>query len=436
MAITIISSFVVFLLLAWGILRLLSELGVPFPDRAVFRYLTAKKGGLALPGSPETVTRKDLLVVFSAAVAFRVFVFAASALVVLILSNGESLTFSSLVSHWNLWDGPHYINIATGGYTQEIVKGMPTTLVFFPLYPLLVKLVYVLVRSYELAALLVSTLCYAAACCVIFQLITLEYKKSTAYRTVLFLSIFPFAFYFGGMMSESVFLLTTVLTLYFIKQHRWAAVGICGALSALSRSVGVFIVAPAVIEFLIHYDVWRLLREKQFKKLVSLIFSRGLWLCLIALGTLIYLFINYKIGGSPFAFLKYQKEIWYQESTYFGKSLQLIFSNALSQDNAMLRGSIWIPQVLIYLMTAAALCYGMRRHQSKYTIYLVVYCIVNTSMSWPISGARYMACAFPLFIILADFSDRHRVAGSVITAIFAVGFGIYLCGYLLGKQIM
>ena len=102
-----------------------------------------------------------------------------------------------------------------------------------------------------------------------------------------------------------------------------------------------------------------------------------------------------------------------------------------------LSGTTWLALVMAAIIFVTAnLFYGIRKHRSMYTAYLVVYLILNTSFDWVISVPRYMTCAIPAFLFLSDFSERHKWTEPIITASMAIGLGIYLTGYLCWKQIL
>ena len=70
-------------------------------------------------------------------------------------------------------------------------------------------------------------LCYSAGCVYLYRLAAWELGKGAARRTVLFLSLFPYAFFFGGVMTEGLFLLTTAAALWHIRRHRCGG-RVCG----------------------------------------------------------------------------------------------------------------------------------------------------------------------------------------------------------------
>src|SRR5215208_5982928 len=70
-------------------------------------------------------------------------------------------SFYNWLAIWNRWDAPHYLDIARTGYVSEGVESR--WIVFFPLYPWLVRAAAVLLRDELLAAFFVSGLASVAA---------------------------------------------------------------------------------------------------------------------------------------------------------------------------------------------------------------------------------------------------------------------------------
>ena len=130
------------------LLRWLGAAGLPAP--------------CAVPASASRgceVSRRELLHVFSAALLFRLTVFlAVAALACLVLYPDTGLSWTTDI--WKKWDAWHYVGLAELGYTGYWEDGRPLFLVFFPLYPWLVRLVCPLTGHNTMAAgLMVSFLC-------------------------------------------------------------------------------------------------------------------------------------------------------------------------------------------------------------------------------------------------------------------------------------
>ena len=79
----------------------------------------------------------------------------------------------------------------------------------------------------------------------------------------------------------------------------------------------------------------------------------------------------------------------------FGTGINSIVSKLNSGTDKDMLASVWIPSLAAIIFVTANLFYGIRKHRSMYTAYLVVYLILNTSFDWVISVPRYMTCAIP-----------------------------------------
>lgn len=429
MIISILSSIVI-----WGAvliiaLRIVTSSAAISPENKIVSYLTADKS----TKSGHAVTAREVAAVFALAFTFRIIVFLFSLCVIYMFNDGIK-GFNDILEQYMKWDANNYIRIATGGYSYHVENGDFTTLAFFPLYPWLVRLFGAVFRDLRVSGMVTSFALYSAACCFLYKLFSIDYPKSTAIRAIIYLSVFPHALFFGTMMNESMLLFTASATLYYIRKHDWKLVGMFGALAALSRMVGILLAVPAAVEWLEEYKILEKLKNKDIKSVWSLFYKKGLWIFLMLLGTGIYLFCNYKTTGEWFKFLEYQEKYWGNGSCYFGSGIAKMFHNAFtSADN---RFSMWIPEAMSIVFVTASLFLGIRRNRNMYSAFLVIYIIINTGFEWPISIARYMTCAVPAFLFLADFSERHKWSESIITVSMAVGLGVYLAGYLCWKQIL
>jgi len=378
-------------------------------------------------------TASESLKVFAGAFLFRVIVLIICAVIFCLLLKYDDKTFDikKFFDIFVKWDANNYIRISNG-YGSHIENGKFTTLVFYPLYPFFLSIVNNLIPNIKVAGILLSSVLYSAACSVFYMLMRLDYKRSVAEKGVVLMSVFPFAFYYGTIMSESIFLLTSVLTLYYIRKHNWAIAGFCGMLAALSRSAGVFLIIPATVEFVEEYNFFGL----KFKDMMQILFKKWIWLLLMPFGICIYLYINYVVSGNAFEFLALEEEVWHQEGTFFFKTMGTLWNLVNSGYSLNTKLGAFLPELILAFAMMAILIVGLKKHRSMYTVWLLVYIIINTSISWPMSIARYLSCAVPAFMILADLIDdkEHVYTGTVVVS--SMLFAIYLAGYILGRQIM
>ncbi len=428
----VFASIVVWSLVIIVAMRVFNNCGFSFPKNKVTDFLLADKR-ITLK---EETDRKELIYLFLACIAFRIAVYIISVFPVALFTHEQSLDFPSWLAQWKQWDATGYNHMIQGGYKYMMEDGEYVTLVFFPLYSFAGRILNIFINNTQLSAIITSTLCYAFACCFLYKLVIIDYGKSVARKAVLYISISPFGFYFGAMLTESMFFLTTVATFYFIRKHNWIMVGVCGALAALSRISGVVVIFPAVVEFIEHYKLFGMFKEKKVKEAFKLILTKGLWIFGAFVGVFIYLYCNYSLTGDWFKFLELQHKFWGEETCYFGKCILVMWKEIMSDRSVMVKFGMFIPELLSVIMMLITMLYGARRHKSMYITHMVVYLVMNTSITWPISIARYMLCALPMFIVLADFTERHKKAHIPIVVVSAIFFGIYMTGYLFSKQIM
>ena len=133
------------------LVRLISEAGFTLPQNRVLSFAAADKARVG----GEKADASECARVFLFALIFRVIVYLLAWIAAAIFSDGAS--FPDYFEKWNLWDAPHYLEIAQNGYAHHIENGQHLFLVFFPLYPLLVRIVSVIARNYAVSAMITST---------------------------------------------------------------------------------------------------------------------------------------------------------------------------------------------------------------------------------------------------------------------------------------
>lgn len=110
--------------------------------------------------------------------------------------------------HWGNFDGVHYLSIAALGYREG-------DQVFFPLFPLGIRLLNLVIGNYVLSGLLLANFAALFSGIVFYLLVKRDFDKTTALWSVVFLFSFPTSFFMGAVYTEGLFLLLTVLAFYF-----------------------------------------------------------------------------------------------------------------------------------------------------------------------------------------------------------------------------
>lgn len=173
-----------------------------------------------------------------------------------------------IVEPMRQWDGLWYRLIAIDGYDVN-----PATAAFWPLFPWLMN-VGSTVSSVapETVGYLIANLSFFGALILLYRLISLDFDREIARRTLVALAFFPTAFFFSAVYAESLFLLLMVASLYAARQEQWFAAGLYGMLAALTRSQGVLLLLPFAVLFLQQhrFDLRRWLPNSIFAALPAL----------------------------------------------------------------------------------------------------------------------------------------------------------------------
>src|SRR3990172_761078 len=138
------------------------------------------------------------------------------------------------VQDWNIidmharWDSYWYLDIAQNGYYLRENDTL-ANVVFFPLYPFLMKVLSFLVfGNLILAGWFLSSVFLILAVGYLYKLV-LEFHKDLDPKLVLLMMLtFPTAFFFNAVYTESLFLFLSVVSFYYALKKNFLLAGIFG----------------------------------------------------------------------------------------------------------------------------------------------------------------------------------------------------------------
>jgi len=339
-----------------------------------------------------------------------------------LLEMREGATLATLFQSFSRWDAAHYLTLAETGYGWQ-EDGRNILLVFFPLYPYLVRLVGFATDNYLVAAYIVSFTSYCAAMVYLYRLVRLDFSEKTAWWTIILISIAPHAFFFGAPYTESLFLLTTTMTLYYIRTHKWLLAGLAGAFASFTRMAGIILIVVAVVEFITHYKV----RE---------IFTKGVWILVMLAGSGAYMLLNWYISGDPLRFMYYQSNHWYNNTQYFGTTMMTQFRNIVNFQDQILINATFVPNILAFAFAIAMLMYAhAKKLNLTFIVFALGYTLVSFAPSWLLSGGRYVAACAVLFIFLAHFTEGKPWRRLVIPLACLVGLFFIMGTFINGGPV-
>ena len=362
------------------------------------------------------------------ALAFRVVsaVIAFLANVVFPLNQREGFTmFGRPSPFWDpftRWDSGWLFGIARNGYAY--VAGGRNNLAYFPVYPLLMRYVGRLFgrtsADVYLGGIVVSWAAFILAMVVLYYLARLDVPARRAERAVLLTAIFPFAFFFGVVYTESLFLLCTVAAFYAFRTRRWIWGGLAGAVATATRVNGILML-PALV-----WIAWRTAVDRRDRLMAIL------GLVLVASGVGLYSLYVYSLSGNPLEWAaSIERWGYYPGGAPWLAPFRLVQMLVL-HPYAFLAGERMAPYDTLNgvaaLAFAAAVPFVWRRFGAAYGLFMAANLWLPLSSGQYEGLGRYCSVMFPCFIWLGSLRSRAALAWLVV--IFAMLYTLCLALFI------
>ncbi|MEW5981881.1 MAG: mannosyltransferase family protein [Acidobacteriota bacterium] len=188
------------------------------------------------------------------------------------------------------YDSGWYFGIARYGY--EFVEGGRSNLAFFPLYPMLMRYLGLALgggrENVYRAGIIVSWVSFVVAMVLLYRLTRTYVSDDEAERTVAFAAVFPFAFFFGVVYTEALFLMLSLAAFLGFRTGRWWLGGIAGACATATRVNGILML-PALA-----WLAWTTAGRDRAR-----LWRAGVGLAMVPLGIGVYSLFNYSLSGNP-----------------------------------------------------------------------------------------------------------------------------------------
>lgn len=322
------------------------------------------------------------------------------------ITSGWHNVATALTREDALW----FLRIATHGYSTG-----DGSAAFFPLYPLLVRIVSWVIGGHPLlASLLVSNGAFFAALLVLYDLTAREYSADVARKAVVYIAIFPTAFFFLAPYSESLFLLWSVSAFRFARRDRWAMAALAGALAALTRGIGI-VIAPALA--LMAVEQWRSSKRALAPRLAAS--------AAVLLGPLAYFAWWGAAHGEPLAPI-YAQAKWDRVAAWPIATLWHAVVDARHVGGS--NNGYWMIDVVVVGVVLVAVIAGWRRLALPYLLYAAGSLLIPLSYPFPprplLSMPRFVVVIFPAFWVMADAAQRRRLPHTAVVASFASGLAL------------
>jgi len=342
-----------------------------------------------------------------------------------------SASLRTLERYWLRWDANHFTFITVNGYDT------PMRTAFFPLYPLLARVVMFVTHNALVATMIVSNLALLVVFMVLYRLTQEEIDAEHAQRAVLYLALFPTAFFLQAAYNESLFLCFTLLCFYELRHGNWWLAGLYGGLASLTRSAGVLLVLPFCYEYLVQRDFqWRAIRWNV------------LAVALIPLGTALFAAYCAIRFHDPLAFSHAQSD-WNRalHGPWHGLIISvksIVTSAGLLSFQSLRNFTDLIPDLLIMVLLLLSFVGPWRFTYRRWSYGIYALALLILFLIFPNGGvgfyplestSRFMLEIFPAFFILAKLGRYRMVHLNYVFVSGAVLFFL-LTQFLTGHWVL
>ena len=332
------------------------------------------------------------------------------------------------------WDTDFYYQIATTGYHWDPATFLHQNVVFFPLYPLLMRWGGALLGGHPLlAGTFISLAAFVAAISLLYRLAVIELGEEKAWPVVLLLSTYPYAVFYSVVYTESLFLFLTVGAFYAMRRGYVVAAAAAGLAAGLTRPNGLWLALPLLwmartVPAAPSKDgtgapggVSRGRRTAALMAALAPVAGTALFSA--------YLQLRF---GDPLAWVHAQAAWGMQllgrapapDPARTPEDLKLKFSEVM----------VYIGNIAAFVAAVAAIRPVVRRVGVAYGIWIAVNIFPPVATHLFLSLGRFTAVLFPLFFWLATVVPPPRL-GRVAGA-FALGQAILAVGFFLWRPVV
>ena len=328
------------------------------------------------------------------------------------------------------WDSGWYFDIAQRGYYFR--EAGQSSIAFFPLYPLLMRALAWPFggtdRALWTAGIVLSVACFWLALTVLHRFTETTFgDREAARRTVLYVAVFPFAYFLTQVYTESLFLLLAVSAVACAARARWGGAGLVGGLLALTRPNGILIAVPLGLMALAG-------RPRPLELL-----RRGVALALVPAGLGLFCLYAYRLAGDPLAWLHAQEQWAFNVGNRpWVELMRLLDGLAARGAYGYFFSDPLAPYYFLHGMVAlafVALTPSVFTRVSPALGAWVAVCLYVPLTGNALEGiGRYAATLFPVFMLLGRVASRRwheailvgsAVVLSVLSVLFAKFFPVY-----------
>jgi Mannosyltransferase (PIG-V) len=369
----------------------------------------------SIGAKPDTWLRRSLQAARPYRMAVLVYLGSRALLLLVAIANG--LSDHSVLNQFTHWDGIWYARLADHGYPRYVAHG-PTTLGFFPLYPVVIWAlghVFVwgpagsLMRGIQYAGILVSTVGGLVATVLVQKLGTGWWDEASGRRAAVLFALFPGSVVFSMVYAEGILIPLAVGAILALERRRWVTAGLLTGLATATEPEALILVLVCALAagLELRRHGWRDPAARRSLLAPALSVTGGVAL------------LSYLWGwtGSPFATLIAQRDGWHEHGdplalihllTRLSSQVSFAHFNHPTINLNLVSGLLGA----IALFVMLALVWRSRREMSVEAIaWTLGISFVALTAAYPFSAnPRVLITAFPAVMVVGRYTSGWRFA--------------------------
>jgi Gpi18-like mannosyltransferase len=320
------------------------------------------------------------------------------------------------------WDAGWYFKIASEGYSYDGNDFVQHPVIFYPLYPLLAKVIIFITRiSPGAALLLVANTCLIAAVLLFFKFTRDKFGETAALYGTATLCFFPASFFLSAAYTESLALFLILVFFLFLERGSYMVAALFAALTIATRSTGIILALVILVELWRRYsgNVRRLLAVAVPAILIA---TSGLWIYML------YLHLRFH---NALAFMT-NIRAWRE-----GTAVRSEIFQALTLQPFRHLADVWkigpdpnTLSVWFFLAFVVIVIVAWNKLSAATSVYcagvlLLPYLTLSGSVGFP-SFTRYSMLAFPVFALAGSKFAHRPWMGLTVIGLFAALLFMYM----------
>jgi len=285
----------------------------------------------------------------------------------------------------NRWDSFWYLDIVQNGYYLKTDNTL-SNVAFFPLYPALIKIVgTILLGNFVLAGWLLSMGFLLLACAYFYKFLQEFHPEVDPELPIMLMLVFPTAFFFNIVYTESMFLFLTLATFFYaFKKQFWLA-GVVAFFGAMTHSNGIFLALPIVWKIWETYGWRSTFSTKIIPVLFPVIATAGFFAYSAVKFHDLFLFFNLESAWGRSFRINWDHFIFFSHPAIVNFSIDLFFT--------------------ILIVTVIGLVW--KKLSPLYAVFMSLTVLAALTSGTLMSIGRYSLVLFPMFILLATVKNKN-----------------------------